>query len=178
MYAANFTQFEKHSWFSLWPAVRATHDNQLCFVKTDNAFVHLHCSTQSITKKVLSFHLVLTLRLHQYRTGRVKRKKVDLYKYPLSALVCVLFKKYGWAFSSPVHMRCDSPANCGKTGFVAKFIPHVKQMMTPTPERIVCCYGERQRRTVPTGHWLQYGVSIIKYATGPTISALEIHHRK
>jgi len=80
MYAVNFTRFEKHSWFSLRPAVRATHDNQLCFVKTDNAFVHLHCSTQCILKKVLSFHLVLTLHLHQYRIGRAKRKKVELYE--------------------------------------------------------------------------------------------------
>jgi len=70
------------------------------------------------------------------------------------------------------------PTNCGKNEFVAKFIQRVKQMMTPTPHRIVWCYGERQRRTVPTCHWLQNGVSIIKYATGPKISALEIHHRR
>jgi len=31
-------------------------------------------------KKVLSFRLVLTLHLHQNRVGRVKRKKVELYK--------------------------------------------------------------------------------------------------
>ena len=80
MYAINFTRFEKHSWFSLQPAVQATHDNQLCFVKTDHAFVHLHCSTQSIMKKVLPFHLVLALHLHQYRIGHVKQKTVELYK--------------------------------------------------------------------------------------------------
>jgi len=84
MYTVNFSRFEKHSWFKLQPAQRATHDNRLCFGKTDNAFVHLHCSTQSIMKKVLSFRLVLTLHLHQYRVGRVKREKVELYKmfYP------------------------------------------------------------------------------------------------
>jgi len=37
------------------------------------------------------------------------------------------------------------PNSCGKTEFVAKFIQHVKQMMTPAPQRIVWCYGERQR---------------------------------
>jgi len=126
MYAVDFMRFEKHSWFSLRPAVRATHDNQLCFVKTSNAFVHLHCSTQSIMKKVLSFHLVLTLHLHQYRIGRVKRKKSRIEQNPLSALGCVLFKKYGRAFSSPVHVRRDSPVNCVKTEFVAIFIQHVK----------------------------------------------------
>jgi len=50
--------------------------------------------------------------------------------------------------------------------------------MTPTPQRTVWCNGERQRRTAPTCHWLQNGVSIIKYATGPTITAMEIHHRR
>jgi len=49
-------------------------------VKTDDVFVHLHRSTQSIVKKVLSFHLILTLHLHQYRIGRLKQKKVELYK--------------------------------------------------------------------------------------------------
>jgi len=36
--------------------------------------------------------------------------------------------------------------SCGKTEFVAKFIQHVKQMMTPAPQRIVWCYGKWQRR--------------------------------
>jgi len=49
MYAVDFTQFEKHSRFSLRPAEQATHDNQLCFAKTGNAFARLRCSTQSIT---------------------------------------------------------------------------------------------------------------------------------
>jgi len=31
-------------------------------------------------KKVLSFHLILTLHLHKYQVGRVKRKKFELYK--------------------------------------------------------------------------------------------------
>jgi len=53
----NFTRFEKHSWFSMQPVERATHDNQLCFVNTGNAFVHLHCSTQSIMQKSAVFSL-------------------------------------------------------------------------------------------------------------------------
>jgi len=75
MYAVEFTPFEKHSCFSLRPAQQAIQDNQLCFVKTANAFAHLHCRTQSVMKKVLSFRLVLTLHLDPYRIGRAKRKK-------------------------------------------------------------------------------------------------------
>jgi len=56
---------------------------------------------------------------------------------------------------------------------VAKFIQHVKEMMAPIPQRIVWYYGKWQRRTLPTCHWLQNGISIIKYANGATISALE-----
>ena len=85
MYAVDFTQFEKHSLFSLRPAEQATHDNQLCFAKTGNAFAHLRFTTQSIMKKVLSFHLVLTLHLDAYRIGRVKRKKSICIK----PLICV-----------------------------------------------------------------------------------------
>ena len=173
MYAVTFTRFEKPSWFSLRPTVRATHDNQLFFVNTDNAFVHLHCSTQSIMKKVLSFHLVLTLHLHPYRIGRVKRKKVELYKtfYLRCCAFCLrnMDERFHHSFTCVV----TGPANCGKTEFVAKFIQHVKQMMTPTPQRIVWCYGERQRLTVPICHWSQNVVSMIKYTTDPTISALE-----
>jgi len=38
MYAADFTSCEKNSWLSSRPAEKATHDNQLCFAKTGNAF--------------------------------------------------------------------------------------------------------------------------------------------
>jgi len=38
MYAVYFAPFEKTSRFSLRPAEQATHDNQLCFAKTGNAF--------------------------------------------------------------------------------------------------------------------------------------------
>jgi len=86
MYAVDFTPFEKHSRFSLRPAEQATHNNRLCFAKTDNAFAHLRCSTQSIMKKVLSFHhLALTLHLDPYRIGRVKRKK----SISMKPLICV-----------------------------------------------------------------------------------------
>jgi len=85
VYAVDFTPFEKHSLFALRPAEQATHDNRLCFAKTGNAFAHLRCSTQSIMKKVLSFHLVLTLHVDTYRIGRVKRKK-SIYIKPL---ICV-----------------------------------------------------------------------------------------
>jgi len=51
-------------------------------------------------------------------------------------------------------------------------------MMTPALQRTVWCYCERERRTVSTCHCLQNGVLVIKDATGPTIKALEIHHRR
>jgi len=81
-------------------------------------------------------------------------------------------------FHHPLTCVVAEPTSCGKTEFVAKFIQHVKQKMTPTPQRIVWCYGEWQRHTVPTCHRLHNGASIIKHATGATISALEIHYRR
>ena len=69
----------------------------------------------------------------------------------------------------------EGSTSCGKTEFVAKFIQHVKQMMAPPPQRIVWCYGERQQRTVPTCHWLQNGVSIIRYR--PYDFGTGIHHK-
>ena len=85
MYAVDFMPFGKHSRFSLRPAEQATHDNQLYFAKTGNAFAHLRFSTQSIMKKVLSFHLVLTLHVDTYRIGRVIRKK----SINIKPLICI-----------------------------------------------------------------------------------------
>ena len=85
MHAVDFTPFEKHSRFSLRPTEQATYDNQLSFAKIGNAFAHLRCSTQSIMKKVLSFHFVLTLHVDPYRIGRVKRKK----SIDIKPLICV-----------------------------------------------------------------------------------------
>ena len=163
MYDVDITPFENHSWFSIRPAQQATHDNPLCFVKTGNSFTHLRCSSQSVMKKVLSFHLVLMLHLHKYRIGRVKRKKVELYKTVDLHWRAFCLKKMDQRFHHTFTCVVAGPTSCGKNEFVAKFIQHVKQLMTPTPQRIVWCYVEQQRHTVPTCHWLQNGVSIIRY---------------
>jgi len=122
MYAVDFTPFEKHSRFSLRPSEQVTHDNQLCFVKTGNAFAHLRCSTQSIMKKVLSFHRVLRLHVDPYRIGRVKLKK-SIYIKPLICVVCVLFNKYGRTFSSPVNVRCGRANKLWKNRVCGKIYP-------------------------------------------------------
>ena len=36
------------------------------------------------------------------------------------------------------------PTGSGKTTFVKRFIKHIRQMMTPIPDRILWCYGEYQ----------------------------------
>jgi len=152
MYAVDFTPFEKHSRFSLRPAEQAKHDNQLCFAKTGNAFPHLRYSTQSIMKKVLSFHLVLTLHLNPYCIGRVKRKKVDLYKTLDLRWSAFCLRNMDERFHHTFTCIVAKSTSYGKTEFVAKFIQHVKQMMTPTPQRIIWCYGEWQQFTVLTCH--------------------------
>jgi len=61
--------------------------------------------------------------------------------------MCVSFKKDGRAFPSPVHdhVRRGSTTSCGKNEFVAKFVQHVKQMMTPPLQRLVWCNGMGRR---------------------------------
>jgi len=110
-------------------------------LEIDNAFAHLRCSTQFIMKKVLFFRLVLTLHLHQYRVGRVKRKKFELYKTYYLRWRAFCLRNMDERFHHLFTCVVAGPTNCGKTEFVAKFIQHVKQMMTPTPQRIVRCYG-------------------------------------
>jgi len=110
--------------------------------------------------KVLSFHLVRTLHFDPYRIGRVKRKKVDLYKTLYLRWRAFCLRNMNERFHHPFTCVVAEPISCGKTEFVAKFIQHVKQMMTPTPQRVVWCYGGWQRRTVPTCHWLQNCASI------------------
>jgi len=88
-------------------------------------------------KKVLSFHLVLTLHLHKYRIDRVKRKKVELYKTVDLCWRVFCLRNMDERFHHPFTCVVTGPTNCGKTEFVAKFIQHVKRMMTPTPQRIV-----------------------------------------
>jgi len=100
-------------------------------------------------------------------------KKVDLYKTLDLRWHAFCLRNMDERFHHPFTCVVAESISCRKTDFVAKFIQHVKQMMTPTLQ-----YGEWQRRAVPTCHWLQNGVSIIKYATGATISALEIHYRR
>jgi len=74
-------------------------------------------------KKVLFFRLVLTLHLHQYRIGRVKRKKVELYKTFGLRWRAFCFKKYGRVFSSPVHGRCDRSNELRKNRDCCKICP-------------------------------------------------------
>jgi len=105
-------------------------------------------------------------------------KKVDLYKTLDLRWRAFCLRNMDGRLHHPFTCVVAEPTSCGKNEFVAKFIQHVKQMMTPTPQIVDWCYGGWQRRTVPTCHWLQNGASIIKYATGATISALEIHYRR
>jgi len=60
-------------------------------------------------------------------------------------------------FQHPFTCVVAEPTSCGKTEFVAKFIRHVKQMTTPSPQRIVWCYGEWQRRfySVPNVEFIE-----------------------
>jgi len=48
-------------------------------------------------------------------------------------------------FHHPFTSVVAGPTSCGKTELVAKFIQHMKQMITPSPQRIVWCYAEWQR---------------------------------
>jgi len=105
-------------------------------------------------------------------------KKIDLHTTLDLRWYAFCLRNMDKRFHHPFTSVMAEPTSCRKTEFMAKFIQHVKQMMTPTPQRVVWCYGEWQRHTVPNCHWLQNGVLIIKYATGATISALEIYHRR
>lgn len=44
----------------------------------------------------------------------------------------------------PFTALISGPTGCGKTEFVKKFLKNIKEMMTPTPEEIVWCYGAFQ----------------------------------
>jgi len=178
MYAVDFTPFEKHAWFSLRPAEQATHDNQLCIVKTGNAFAHLRCSTQSIMKKSAIFSPCSYTSPWSISDRSCETKKVNLYETFDLRWHAFYLRNMDDRFHHPFTCVVAGTMSCGKTEFVAKCIQHVKQLMIRTPQRIIGCYGEQQRRPVPTCHWLQNGVSIIKYATSATISLLEIHHRR
>ena len=60
-------------------------------------------------------------------------------------------------FQHPFTCVVAGATSCGKTEFVAKFIQHVKQMMTPSPQRMVWCYGEWQRHfdSVPNVEFIE-----------------------
>jgi len=190
MYAVEFTRFEKHSWFSLRPAERATHDNLICFCKDWRCVCISRLQCVIYCEKVLSFHLILTLHQGRSQTfwfggatggasfatvnglcgtfrkrptppdvtwkilwgplgGQAKfwgvsgppstplapplhftfiniglvvwnKKKSNCIKP--SALTCVLFK-YGRAFSSPVHVRCDRSNELRKKRVCCKIYP-------------------------------------------------------
>jgi len=174
MYAVNFTWFEKHSRFSLRPAERATHDNQLCFFK----------DWQCICPSPLQYTIYY---------GKSAVFSPCSYTSPssISDWSCETQKKSNcinplrWrAFClrnmderlSPVHVRCDRSNELRKNRVCCKAYPacEANDDTYTAKNRLML----RQRRTVPTCHWLQNGVSIIKYATSPTISKLEIHHRR
>jgi len=125
MYAVDITPFENHSWFSLRPAQQATHDNPLCFVKSGNAFAHLRCSTQSIMKKSAVFSPCSSLHLHKCRIGRVKRKKVELYKTVDLRWRVFCLRNMDQRFHHPFTCVVAGPTSCGKTEFVAKLNPPI-----------------------------------------------------
>jgi len=102
-------------------------------------------------KKVLSFQLVLKHHLDPYRIGRVKRK-VKLYETFDLRWRAFCLRNMDERFHHPFMCVVAGTTSCGKNEFVAKFIQHVKQMMTPTLQRIIGRYGERQQCAVPTCH--------------------------
>ena len=55
-------------------------------------------------------------------------------------------RKIDKCFRHPFTWVVAGPTSCEKTEFMAKFIQHVKQMMTPVSQRIVWCYREWQHR--------------------------------
>jgi len=77
---------------------------------------------------VLSFHLVLTLHLHKYRIGRVKRKKVELYKTVDLRWRAFCLRNMDARFHHLFMFVVAGPRTCGITEFVAKFILQYMQI--------------------------------------------------
>ena len=100
---------------------QATNYNPLCFEKTGNAFAHLRCSTQSIMKNSAVFSPCSSLHFHKYRIGRVKRKKVELYKTVDLRWRTFCLRNMDECFHHPFTCVVAGPTSCGKTEFMAKF---------------------------------------------------------
>jgi len=64
----------------------------------------------------------------------VKRKKVELYKTVDLRWRAFCLTNMDERFHHLFTCVVAGPTSCGKNEFVAKFIQHVKQMMTPTPQ--------------------------------------------
>ena len=68
----------------------------------------------------------------------------------MKPLICVdvrlVLKKMDECLLHPFACVMGGSTSCGKTKFAAKFIQHVKQMMTPALQKLVWCYGEWERR--------------------------------
>jgi len=144
----DITPFENHSWFSLRPAQQATNDNPLCFEKTGNAFAHLRCSTQSIMKNSAVFSPCSSLHFHKYRIGRVKRKKVELYKTVDLRWRTFCLRNMDECFHHPFTCVVAGPASCGKTEFVAKFILQYMQFFCDFFVHFIICL----KRGIPFRH--------------------------
>ena len=84
------------------------------------------CSFFNLWKDCLftlsSFHL------HKYRIGRVKRKKVELYKTIDLRWHAFCLRNMDKRFHHPFTCVVAGPTSCGKTEFVAKFILQYKQI--------------------------------------------------
>jgi hypothetical protein len=57
----------------------------------------------------------------------------------------------------PFTSMIAGPTGSGKSMFVRRFVPNIKHMMTPKPDRILWCYGEYQPRNGHCDLWF-YGV--------------------
>jgi len=128
-------------------------------------------------KKCYLFTLVLHFTLIYIRLV-VWNEKSQFVWNPWSALACVLFKKYGRAFSLPIHVRCGRHNELWKNRVCGKIYPACKANDDIYTAKNSWVSRWAAAAYCTTCHWLQNGVSIIKYATGATISTLEIHHRR
>ena len=117
--------------------VNTEDDATKLFPRTNHNFAHL------TIYQVLSCHRDLTLHFDAWSCVT---KKVDLHKTPDPRRRAFSLRKMDERFQHPFTCVVAGPTSCEKNEFVAKFIQHVKQTMTPAPQRIVWCYGEWQRR--------------------------------
>jgi len=126
MYAVNFTWFEKHSRFSLRPAERATHDNQLCFFKDWQCICPSPLQYTIYYGKSAVFSPCSYTSPSSISDWSCETQKKSNCINPLRwRAFCLrnMDERFHHLFTCVV----TGPTNCGKTEFVAKLIQHEKQ---------------------------------------------------